>query len=105
MMLALLWLTVSTPFTYASHQNLVKQGKIVKLSPEAGNEDDATNPFGNNTEKGPSDSSPFSEEYIHPANKIDYFFAQEAQFYSCENTEIYTAFHGEIIVPPPNAAA
>jgi len=104
MMLSLLWLTISTPFTYASHQNLVKQGKIVKLSPDAGNEEEATNPFGNNTEKGPTDGSSFSEEYIHPANKIEYFYSQEMQFYKCEKPGIYTAFHGEILVPPPNAA-
>lgn len=104
MMLALLWLTISTPFAYACHQNLVKQGKIAKLPPDAGNEDDATNPFGNNTEKGPSDSSPFSEEYLHPANKIEYFLPREVKFYKCENSGIYTAFHGEIHVPPPNAA-
>ena len=31
MMLSLLWLTtISTPFAYASHQNLVKHGKIAK---------------------------------------------------------------------------
>ena len=104
MMLSLLWLTISTPFIYASHQNLVKQGKIVKLSPNAGNEEEATNPFGNNTEKGPTDSNPFSEEYIHPAHRFEYFFSQEMQFHNCEKSGIYIAFHGEILVPPPNAA-
>jgi hypothetical protein len=104
MMLSLLWLTVSTPFTFASHQNLVKLGKIVKLSTDTANEEDATNPFGNNTEKGNTDASPFSEEYIHPSNKVDYPLSLEMQFYNCEKPGIYNAFHGEILVPPPNAA-
>lgn len=103
MMLSLLWLTISTPFTFASHQNLVKLGKVIKLSADAANEEEATNPFGNNTEKG-ADASPFSEEYIHPANKIEHLLSQEMQFYNCEKSGIYIAFHGEILVPPPNAA-
>jgi len=104
MMLSLLWLTISTPFTYASHQNLVKLGIIIKLSADVANEEDATNPFGNNTEKGNTDSSTFSEEYIHPAHKIEHLLSQKMQFYNCEKSGIYIAFHGEIIVPPPNAA-
>ena len=104
MMLSLLWLTISTPFTYASHQKLVKEGKMVNLSTDASSEEEATNPFGNNNEKSPTDSGPFSEEYIHPAHKIEHFFSLALQFYNCQKSSIYIAFHGEILVPPPNAA-
>ena len=83
----------------------MKEGKVVKMSPDAGNEEEATNPFGNNTEKSPTDNDPFSEEYIHAANKIEHFFSLALQFYSCEKASIYIAFHGEILVPPPNPRA
>lgn len=103
MMLSLLWLTISTPFTYASYQRLMKEeGKVVKLSPDACNEEEATNPFGNNTEKSPTDNGSFSEEYIHITSKIEYFLSLALQFYNCEKSGIYIAFHGEILVPPPN---
>ena len=77
----------------------MKEGKVVKLSPD---EEGATNPFGNNTEKSPTDNGSFSEEYIHTASKIEYFFSLALQFYHCEKSGIYIAFHGEILVPPPN---
>ena len=107
MILALLWLTISIPFVYASQQELAKENKMANAAfPLAGNEEEGSaNPFGNATEeKAPNSGSSFSEEYLHDHYKADYFFSIASQCHKCENADTYHAFHGELVVPPPNAA-
>jgi hypothetical protein len=102
MIAALLWLTVSLPFVYESQQMLSHVDN--HASPLTSNEEEAANPFGNSTEeKAPSGSS-FSEEYLHDHHKADYFFSIASQFQIGENDGTYIAFHGELLVPPPNKA-
>lgn len=104
MILALLWLTVSAPFVYASQQELAKQDISFGINnPHSSNDDDAANPFGNNTEeKAPTSNSSFSEEYLHDHHSSDYFFASSSAFHKGEDARAYIAFHGELLVPPPN---
>ena len=104
MILALLWLTISAPFVTAAHQQMAKMEKVADNSnPLAGTEEEAGNPFGNNTEeKAPSTS--FSEEYIHDHHITHHFFSLASQFHKCEDAGTYIAFHGELLVPPPNVA-
>jgi hypothetical protein len=104
MMAALLWLTISAPFINSAQQELAKQDKVSNTSnPLAGTEEEAANPFGNNTEeKAPGTS--FSEEYIHDHHIADQFFSVASRSYKCEDAGVYTAFHGEVHVPPPNVA-
>lgn len=106
MIVALLWLTISAPFVYAGQQEIAKQLKAEKPATALDDTDeDATNPFGNNTEeKAPTNGSSFSEEYLHDHHKTDYFFSMVSQYHKCENAGTYVAYHGELLVPPPNAA-
>lgn len=105
MVLALLWLTVSAPFVVATQQEIAKQDKMAKVtSPLAGNEEEAANPFGNTTEEKAPSSSSFSEEYLHDHHKAEYFFSIVSQYHKCEDDGTYVAYHGELLVPPPNAA-
>jgi hypothetical protein len=106
MIVALLWLTVSTPFVFASQQQLAKQEKIAKdsQSPISGNEEEAANPFSNTTEEKNPSSTSFSEEYLHDQQIADNFFSIDLQYHKCENAGTYVAYHGELLVPPPNAA-
>lgn len=105
LILALLWLTISTPFVYTSQQALTKQYNSENSAiPLAGNEEEAPNPFNDTEEKAPASSGSFSEEYMHDNHKAAYFFSIVSQYHKCENTDIYHAFHGELLVPPPNAA-
>ncbi len=106
MILALLWLTLSAPFVFASQQELAKQGKITNsASPLEGTEEEAANPFGNTTEeKNAKSSNSVSEEYLHDNHLSEYLFAKAAQFHKCENASAYIAYHGELLVPPPNIA-
>ncbi|HEY6502575.1 MAG TPA: hypothetical protein VIZ28_01250 [Chitinophagaceae bacterium] len=106
MILSLLWLTISTPFVFASQQELAKQYKMANAGTALpGNEEEAANPFGNTTEeKAPTSGSSFSEEYLHDHHIADHFFLIALQYHKCENADTYNAFHGELLVPPPNAA-
>lgn len=107
MILALLWLTVSTPFVYANEQKQAAENKTMNTqsSPLDANEEDWTNPFGNTTEeKTPNSSNSFSEEYLHDQHIHDHFFSIATLIYKCEDADTYTAFHGEVQVPPPNVA-
>jgi hypothetical protein len=105
MIVALLWLTVSAPFVFAAQQELAKQEKTSNNgSPLSGSEEETTNPLGNTTEeKAPSGSNNFSEEYLHDHHVDDHFFSIDLQYHKCENAGTYVAYHGELLVPPPNA--
>lgn len=106
MMLTLLWLTVSTPFVASFQDEMAKQGLVASddsslVSPD---EEDNSKPFGNNTEEKPASNSSISlsEEYLHDSHKAEYLFAVTSSYNKCENADTYTAFHGELLVPPPN---
>ena len=53
MILALLWLTVSTPFVFANAKKQAAQNIAINTqsSPIDASEEDCTNPFGNTTEE------------------------------------------------------
>ncbi len=105
MILALLWLSISTPFVFASQQELAKHSKVANAqSPVSATEDESANPFGNSTEEKAPSGNTFSEEYLHDHHIADLFFSIASQSHKCENADIYNAFHGELLVPPPNAA-
>ena len=105
MILALLWLTVSTPFVYASQQELAKQHKAASNSTLGGTEEETSNSVGNTTEeKKPSGGTSVSEEYLHNHHTDDHFISPISQFHKSENAAVYNAFHGEVQVPPPNVA-
>ena len=104
MILLLMWLTVSTPFVYASQQELAKSSKSSPVqSPMPDSEEESANPFGNSTEeKTPKNISSVSEEFLHDQHKTDYLFSIDLQYHKTENAGTYIAFHGELLVPPPN---
>ncbi|MEO6540222.1 MAG: hypothetical protein ABIN74_04485 [Ferruginibacter sp.] len=103
MILALMWLTVSTPFVLAHQQGLAKKHKMEKTTTAlAGSEEETTKTPGNNTEEKTPGGNSFSEEYLHDNHKTDPFFSVTRQYQKCENAGTYIAFHGELLVPPPN---
>jgi hypothetical protein len=105
MILALLWLTVSTPFVFASQQHFAQQGKIVDVStPLSGTDEEASNPFSSTTEEKNPTSTSFSEEFLHDHPVTPAFLPGTLQYHKGENDGTYIAFHGELLVPPPNAA-
>ena len=103
MIMALMWLTVSTPFVYAFQQELNKQQKIEKAcSPVTGNEEETTKIPNTNTEEKTPGNNSLSEEYLHNNHKADYFIYLAMQYQKCDNADTYIAYHGEMLIPPPN---
>ncbi len=105
MILALMWLTVSTPFVLASQQEIAKKHKMEKTStPITTSEEETTKTPGNSSteEKTPGSSTSVSEEFLHDNHKADYFFSLSMQYHKLDNAGTYIAYHGELLVPPPN---
>lgn len=102
MILALLWLTISLPFVYASQQ-AAQDTSAKHISFGFCDSEEESNPLCNTAEEK-SPSSSFSEEYLHDHEHSDHSFSIDTLYQKCENADTYTAFHGEVQVPPPNIA-
>jgi len=105
LMLTLFWLTISTPFVIASQQELAKQQKASSIELPVNDGDDETDGGNNNNieEKVPPGNN-LSEEFLHEHHSIHHFFSETSLYHKLENSDTYIAFHGELLVPPPNAA-
>ncbi len=105
MILALLWLTVSAPFVFAAQEELAAYHQSADSSMPAGaGEEESASPFGNATEEKAPSSSTFSEEYLHDHHSDEHSFSIALQYNKHGDAGTYIAFHGELLVPPPNAA-
>lgn len=93
MILMLLWLTVSAPFVNASRQEKAKQEKKMNTaSPLAGAEE----------EKAPS-SPTTANEYLHENEELQHPAVHITSAYKSHQPDLYLAFHGELVSPPPEA--
>lgn len=110
LMLTLLWLTVSTPFVAIARQELAKQQKNLAAShtAKATNCEDCNDKDGgssnNNIEEKVPGSTNLSEEFLHDHHITHHFFTVVSLYHKLESVDSYIAFHGELLVPPPNAA-
>lgn len=106
MILALLWLTASLPFVYSAQQQLSKLEKIADAASSLNGADEkSANPFGNNTEeKAAGTNSSLAEEFLHDHHPDYHFFSIALSYHKVSNAGTYIAFHGELLVPPPNQA-
>ena len=101
--LALSWLTVGAPFIYAAQQELAKKHKMEKVtSPLAASDEEYSKPSNNNTEEKTTGNTSLSEEFLHNDRKADYYFFILLQYQKFDNAGTYIAYHGELLVPPPN---
>jgi hypothetical protein len=94
--MALLWLTVSTPFVFASQQ--AYQNEIQKL-PGGSGED--KNPFSTTTEEKNESSVSTLSEYLHDLNSNNHHFIVLTRIYKCHSSDVYYAYHPELLSPPP----
>ena len=99
MLLALAWLTVSTPFVYRAQQQYEKLAQQHQL-PASGDED--YNPFATtNEEKTESGSNTLQEEYLHHGHHLDHHYTTLVKYYKCHLADEYIAYHPEFFSPPP----
>lgn len=102
LMLTLLWLTVSTPFVIAAQQELAKHQKVLSLDTtptDCADEDSSAN---NTIEEKVPGGINLAEEFLHDHHISHHFFTVISLYHKLENADSYTAFHGELLVPPPN---
>jgi len=95
MIMASLWLTISSPFVFASRQ--VQQKEIQKQ--EGSSED--KNPFSTTTEEKNESSVNNLSEYLHDLNAINHHFIELTRIYKCHSSDLYYVFHHELLSPPP----
>lgn len=103
MIVALSWLTISAPFVYACQQEMAKQNSSLAVDFPITQAEEEANPINGSTEeKAPKTLNTVSEEYLHDNHRSEYFFSLTSQFHKGEDATTYIAYHGELLVPPPN---
>ena len=107
MILALIWLTISLPYTYAAQQKLAK-GKISLTKESKGvpcDEDntDENSPFANTTEEKVPTNVNLTEEYLHHQDEPLPFSTDKLSHSHHHSYDVYVAFYGELLSPPPDS--
>lgn len=93
MMVLLMWLTVSTPFVYEAQQDvLVSQGLA---------EEDVPNPLSNTNEERVETGGSSLSEYLHEPHHYVVPSSIIELYYKCHPDDLYSAFHPELLSPPP----
>ena len=101
MVFTLLWLTISTPFIYAAAQQQQQTCASNTLADEESPTDE-TNPFGNTTEEKAESGSNSISEYLHHMHELVHPAGTLHKHKSSHDVDVYVAFHGELLTPPPN---
>ena len=101
LMLAMLtWLTVCLPFVNQSQ-------KVSKAQTEqtdgSETESDGTNPLSNTNEEKSESGTSLLAEYLHEVSQLEHNFITLTTFYKCHPSDLYIAFHPELVIPPPEA--
>jgi hypothetical protein len=96
MITTLLWLTVSTPFVYASHQ-VQKEHQQQR----SGYEDD--NLFANTTEEKSETGNNVLSEYRHDVHLVERHFIVLSTLYKYHLSQSYLEYYPELQSPPPEA--
>lgn len=97
MMLALAWLTVSLPYVNETQQ--VAKKIAAHASPTGNNSPD--NSLAGTTEEKTSSTNTLSEEYLHDHEEQICFSEDKLDHSNYHSYDVYVAFHGELISPPP----
>jgi hypothetical protein len=99
MVITLLWLTISTPFIYASEQQDV-YGQTNNTNGETPESEDS--PLGNTTEEKTETGINILSEYLHHTDDLSHLASRPQQQNVTHDVAVYVAFHGETLCPPPN---
>lgn len=95
MMALLLWLTVSTPYVYKAQQEVAAAQGIV--------DDDTSNPLSNTNEERVENGASTISEYLHEPHHYVLPYSLVASLYKCHPDDLYSAFHPELLSPPPES--
>lgn len=106
MFVTLIWLTISIPFVAAVKEEIAKKNKTsiqISYTGEREEGSSTTNPLNGTEEKAPG-SINLAEEFLHDHSTTEHFIAIVSEHYNPHMPSTYEAFHGELLVPPPNRA-
>ncbi len=101
MIVALLWLTISTPFVFRVQQEVKKIQKEIAADLTSGSSED-NNPFANTTEEKAPPTNTISEEYLHHLHNDEHPWFSIIKVHWKHSSSLYIAYHGELFCPPPN---
>jgi hypothetical protein len=100
LMLALLtWLTVCLPFVNQSQ-------KAAKVKTEQSSKEDKSNngnPLSNTNEERSESGTSLLQEYLHEVSHLEHHFITLTTFFKGHPSDIYIAYHPELVIPPPEA--
>jgi hypothetical protein len=97
MLVLLTWLTVCLPFVNESQ-------KAVKAQTEKSSKDvkdNGSNPLTNTNEEKNEGGTSLLSEYLHEAPVLHHHFIAIASIFKGHPSNVYIAFHPEMIIPPP----
>lgn len=104
MIVTLIWLTISIPFVAAVKEEMTKKDKTsINLTYTGETEEGSSNPLNGTEEKTPGGIN-LAEEFLHDHSTAEHFIDIVSQYYNTHMPSTYEAFHGELLVPPPNQA-
>jgi hypothetical protein len=98
MLVALAWLTISLPYVYSFQKEQKEVGQSFQL--EADGEEEC-NPYSNTTEEKTAGGVNTLSEYLHELHTTHQHVTNLKTYYKCRPSELYFAFHPELISPPP----
>lgn len=96
-MLVLAWLTVCLPYVNEQQQAVQKQVEQAGKNKTADN----SNPLNNTTEEKSESGTSLLAEYLHEAPVLDHHFIVVSTSYKCRPSDLYLAYHPDLIIPPP----
>jgi hypothetical protein len=103
LLLALAWLTISAQFIYTGTSEVNDHVNHTTSLPSSPGEEAQSSPL-NNAEEEASASSNMVDEYLHdyPISRI--FWSLLPSYNHLGDDNLYIAYHGELLVPPPNSS-
>lgn len=104
--LAVLSLTISTPITYSSQEFSKNKSEQNTPYPVDESEDGTSNLLNSSTneEDAPANDNSI-EKFVHNPSDFEINHIQKVSYFETNKTKLYHAYHGELLVPPPNCNA
>lgn len=99
MLMLLTWLTVCLPFVNQSQK--AEKAKTEQSNKES--KSDNSNPLGNTNEEKSESGISLPSEYLHEVPQLGHHFITLTTCFKGHPSDIYMAFHPELVIPPPEA--
>ena len=99
MVITLAWLTICLPYVSESQQDAEIQ---IEASTDDGG-DDGNNPLSNTNEEKTESGTSLLAEYLQENELAEHNFITLSSFYKCHPSDLYLAYHPDLIIPPPEA--